>query len=95
MVTIKITFTDGVVDAYDFANVVKKALQKEEFEFINNGYNPMHDRITYRIEKDNIVIGELGLPRTLTQQETISTLRRIKEIKDTCTPRVEELEFDL
>jgi len=70
-------------------------LKKYGFEFANMGYNPMHDRGVYRVKKGDECLGEIGLPATLTQQEVICTLKRIKEIKDSYVPRVEEIEFDL
>ena len=95
MAKIKIQLKNGKVDSYEFASAVKEALQEEGFEFTNMGYSPMYDRVVYRIEKDDELLGELDLPRILTQQEALSTLKRIKEIKNSYTPPVEELEFDL
>ena len=95
MAKIKITFTDGVVDSYEFAVAVKETLQEEGFEFVNNGYNPMHDRIIYYIKKDDEFLGEVGLARKLSSQEALWILKKIKEIKDSYTPLPEELEFDL
>jgi len=95
MATIKINLKNGKVNSYEFASVVKEALQEEGFEFINMGYNPMANRIIYYIKKDDEWLGELGLPRKLTQQEAVCTLKRIKEIKNSYTPPMEEIEFDL
>ena len=93
--TIKIKLINGEVKVIDFAPVVEEALKKYGFEFANMGYNPMHDRGVYRVKKGDECLGEIGLPATLTQQEVICTLKRIKEIKDSYVPRVEEIEFDL
>ena len=95
MAKIKIQLKNGVVNSYDFANVVKNSLQEENFEFINMGYNPMHDKTVYNLKKDDIILRELGLPRTMTQQEVLCTLNKIKEIKDSYTPQQEEIEFNL
>jgi len=95
MATIKIKFTNGIVDIVEFANTVKEALQEEGFKFIGMGYNPMRNGVVYHIEKDGQWLGEIGLPRILTQQEAVCTLKRIKEIKNSYTPPVEEIEFDL
>ena len=92
---IKIKFINGEVNVDEFVQIIKKALEKEGFEFINMGYNPMHDRGVYRVKKDDEYLGELGLPATLTQQEVLCTLKKIKEIKDSYIPRTEEIEFDL
>ena len=92
---VKITFVNGVVSVYEFANAVKNNLKEEGFEFTNMGYSPMANKVTYHIKKDDMVLGEVGLPRKLTQQEVVCMLKGIKEIKDSYTTRIEEIEFDL
>ena len=92
---IKIKFTNGTINIVEFANIVKEALQKEGFKFIGMGYNPIRNGAVYHIEKDGQWLGEIGLPRILTQQEAVCTLKRIKEIKNSYTPPMEEIEFDL
>ena len=95
MAKIKIQLKNGKIDSYKFETVVKENLEKEGFNFINMGYSPMSNRITYHIRKNDEFLGEISLPRKLTQQEVLTILKEIKRIKDLYTPPMEEIEFDL
>jgi len=92
---VKITFVNGVVDAYDFANVVRENLEKEGFKFVNNGYEPMSDKVRYVVKKDGVALEELLISKKMTKENVENILKEIKRIKNSHTPRVEEIEFDL
>ena len=92
---VKITFINGVVSVYEFANAVKNNLKEEGFEFVNVGYEAMSDKTRYQLRKDIETLEEFLLPKKMTKEDVKETLNRIKEVKNSYTPIIEEIEFDL